>query len=156
MSKLFLRGRLGESLTFDLELFGIEPVQLNGLRKVAKAWFTHPVVGEFPRLFSMTSNKIAIPAAIYRSAPGPGPESAPRSVFLSNFGHLPRSAPRVLFECFLAFFWPTKCQKTLKKHSSGHSEAGAQNCSKSTPWGTFRPGPRSTPVNGGRDRNNKI
>ena len=33
-----------------------------------------------------------------------------------------------------------------------HSEAGAQNCSKSTPWGTFRPGPRSTPVNGGRDR----
>ena len=26
-------------------------------------------------------------------------------------------------------------------------------CLKSTPWGTFRPGHRSTPVNGGRDRN---
>ena len=55
---------------------------------------------------------------------------------------------RVLFECFLVFFGP----KNAKKHSLGHSEAGAQNCSKSTPWGTFRPGPRSTPVNGGRDR----
>ena len=26
------------------------------------------------------------------------------------------------------------------------------NCSKSTPWGTFRSAPWSTPVNGGRDR----
>ena len=59
---------------------------------------------------------------------------------------------RVLFECFLAFFGP----KNAKKHS------------KSTLWGTPRqvpkiaqkalrgalsgPGPKSTPVNGGRDR----
>ena len=35
---------------------------------------------------------------------------------------------------------PKKRPKDLKKHSSGHSEAGAQNCPKSTPWGTFRPG----------------
>ena len=45
-----------------------------------------------------------------------------------------------------------KRQKALKKHSLGHSEAGAQNCPKSTPGGTFWPGPKSTPVNGGRDR----
>ena len=44
--------------------------------------------------------------------------------------------------------------KKAKKHSLGHSEAGAQNCSKSTLWGTFRPAPRSTPVHGGRDRKN--
>ena len=48
---------------------------------------------------------------------------------------------------------PQKQQKTLKKHSLGHSEPGAQKHSKSTPWGTFWPGPLSTPVNGGRDRN---
>ena len=62
---------------------------------------------------------------------------------------------RVLFECFLAFFGP----KNAKKHS------------KSTLWGTPRqvpkiaqkalrgalsgPGPKSTPVNGGRDRKTK-
>ena len=33
-----------------------------------------------------------------------------------------------------------KCQKTLKKHSLGHSEAGAQKRPASTPWATFRPG----------------
>ena len=35
----------------------------------------------------------------------------------------------------------------------GQFWAGAQNCPKSTPWGTFRLGPWSSPVNGGRDRN---
>ena len=44
------------------------------------------------------------------------------------------------------------CEGALTKHSLGHSEAGAQKHSKSTSWGTFRPGPLSTPVNGGRDR----
>ena len=63
---------------------------------------------------------------------------------------------RVLFECFLAFFRPKKGRKsTPKRYSLGHSEGGAQNCSRSTPWGTFRPGPRSTPVNGGRVRNHR-
>ena len=30
--------------------------------------------------------------------------------------------------------------KNAEKHSKGHSEAGVQKHSKSTPWGTFRPG----------------
>ena len=38
-------------------------------------------------------------------------------------------------------FLGLKMPKALKKHSLGHSEAGAQNCPKSTPGGTFRPGP---------------
>ena len=85
---------------------------------------------------------------------------------------------RVLFECFLAFLGLKKRQKALLKHSLGHSEPGAQKHSKSkvpkntqkarcpktlkkqgaqkhsqsTPWGTFRPGPLGTPVNGGWDR----
>ena len=53
---------------------------------------------------------------------------------------------------FGVFLGPKIRQKSLKKHSLGHSEAGAQNHLKSTPWGTFRPEPRGTPVNGGRDR----
>ena len=40
---------------------------------------------------------VAIPAAIYRSAQGPGPESAPRSAFRRS----------------------KRAQKTLKKHSLG-------------------------------------
>ena len=64
----------------------------------------------------------------------------------------PASEWRVLFECFSAVLGPKKRQKALKKHSLGHSEAGAQNCSKSTPWGTFRPGRLGTPANGGRNR----
>ena len=63
----------------------------------------------------------------------------------------------MLFECFLAFFGPKNAKN--KKHS------------KSTLWGTPRqvpkiaqkalrgahsgPGPKSTPVNGGRDRKQK-
>ena len=46
----------------------------------------------------------------------------------------------------------TLFKKAVEKHSLGHSEAGAQNHSTSTPWGTFWPGPLSTPVNG-QDRN---
>ena len=84
---------------------------------------------------------------------GPGPESALRSAFLAILGTCLGVPQRVLFECFLAFFGP----KNAKKHS------------KSTLWGTPRqvpkiaqkalrgalsgPGPKSTPVNGGRDRN---
>ena len=46
--------------------------------------------------------------------------------------------------------------KALKKHALGHSEPGAQKHSKSTPWGTFWPGPLTTPVNGGRERNSGV
>ena len=83
---------------------------------------------------------------------GPGPGSAPRSAFRAILGTCLGVPQRVLFECFLAFFGP----KNVKKHS------------KSTLWGTPRqvpkiaqkalrgalpgPGPKSTPVNGGRDR----
>ena len=92
--------------------------------------------------------KLAIPAAIYRSArAGKGPR-APRSAFWVLLGPWLGVPQRVFFECFLAFFRP-------KNHSKntllGHSEPGAQKHSKSTPchWGTFRPGPLGTPVNGG-------
>ena len=57
--------------------------------------------------------------------------------FLSAFGlgHLERSTPK-------SAFWHSwggkKRRKALKKHSLSL-------------WGTFRPGPLSTPVNGGRD-----
>ena len=83
---------------------------------------------------------------------GPGPESAPRSAFWAILGTCLGVPQRVLFECFLAVLSP----KNAKKHS------------KSTLWGTPRqvpkiaqkalrgalsgPGPKSTPVNGGRDR----
>ena len=99
-------------------------------------------------------------ALILRSRPpftgvllGPGPESAPRSAFWAILGTCLGVPQRVLFECFLAFLGP----KNAKKHS------------KSTLWGTPRqvpkiaqkalrgalsgPGPKSTPVNGGWDRN---
>ena len=76
---------------------------------------------------------IAIPAAIYSS--GPGPESAPRSAFWSNFGHLPRSAPK---SAFWVLFGIVLAQKALEKHSLGHSEAAAQNCSKKHSVGHFQ------------------
>ena len=85
---------------------------------------------------------------------GPGPESAPRSAFWAILGTCLGVPQRVFFECFLAFLGP----KNAKKHS------------KSTLWGTPRqvpkiaqkalrgalsgPDPKSTPVNGGRDRKN--
>ena len=122
---------------------------------VSKRWFEFRKGTKFrnPLFTAIKLPFIAIPAAIYRSAPGPGPESAPRSAFWAILGPCLGVPQRVLFECFLAFFGPKNCQKALEKHSLGHSEAGAQNCSKSTPRGTFRPGPRSTPANGGRNRN---
>ena len=102
-----------------------------------------------------SSTNFVIPAAIYRSAQGPRPESAPRSACRVILGTCLGVAQGCFSSVFLAFFSPErrKSQKTLEKHSLGHSEAGAQNHSKSTPWSTFRPGPLSSPVNGGQDRN---
>ena len=59
---------------------------------------------------------------------------------------------------FFDVFGSKKRQKPLKKHSLGHSEPGAKKHSKSTPRGTFRPGPLGIPVkfNGGRDRNQRL
>ena len=70
---------------------------------------------------------------------GPGPESAPRSAFLGDFGHLTPSAPKSAFWVFLALLGLKKRQK-------------AQNHSKSTPGGTFRPGSLEHSCNGGQDR----
>ena len=72
-----------------------------------------------------------------------------KGVLSSDFGHLPRSAPKSAFRVLFGVLGE-KRQKALEKHSLGHSEAGARNHSTSTPWGTFRPRPLSTPVNGGR------
>ena len=77
----------------------------------------------------------------------------PPECSLSAFGQLARSAPKSAFWVFFGVLGAKKCPKALKKHSLGHSERGAQKHSKSTPGGTFRPGPLSTPVNGGWDRN---
>ena len=83
---------------------------------------------------------------------GPG-RKVPHGVLFGQFLGTCLGVPqRVLFDCFFGVFWA----QSAKKHSLGHSEAGAQNCPKRTPWGTFRPGPRSTPVNGGRDRNHTV
>ena len=82
----------------------------------------------------------AIPAAIYRSAQGPGPESAPRSAvwvigapgsecptkcFLSAFWNsrflgpkVPKNTRKALFGALRA-----RCPKSLKKHSVGHFQA---------------------------------
>ena len=84
-----------------------------------------------------------------QECPGARAGKCPTVCFLSVFGPLAQSAQRVLF----GVFGPKQRQKPLKKHSLGHSEPEAQKHSKSTPWGTFRPGPLGTPVNGGRDRN---
>ena len=51
----------------------------------------------------------------------------------------------------MLFLGSKKRQKALKKHSLEHSEPGAQKRSKSTPWGTFRPGPLGTPVDWDRN-----
>ena len=54
---------------------------------------------------------------------------------------------RVLFECFVAFFG----KKIEKNTLCGTPSQVPKIAPKSTPWGTFRLGPWSTPVNGGRD-----
>ena len=72
---------------------------------------------------------LAIPAAIYRSAQEPGPESAPRSAFWVFLGTWLWVRQRVLYDCFFlapktpkstqkALFWAlgARCPKTLKKH----------------------------------------
>ena len=65
--------------------------------------------------------------------------------FLSAFGHLAPSAS--------GGFGAPKVQKTLRKHSLGHSETGAPNRSKALRGALSGQGPRAPPVNGGRNRN---
>ena len=48
------------------------------------------------------------------------------------------------------FFFASLGAKKTKKHSKNTPEPVPQKHSKSIPWGTFRPRPLVTPVNGGR------
>ena len=80
---------------------------------------------------------IAIPAAMYRSAPGPGPESV-HGVLFEQFRAPASECPK---ECFFWHFWAPKntkkhskglfaalrdrCPKLLKKHSVGRFQAWA-------------------------------
>ena len=83
------------------------------------------------------TEKIAIPAAIYRSAQGPGPESAP-GVLFEWFWAPGSECPKECFECFLAFFCPQKRQKALKKHSKARCPKNTQKAL----WGALSgPGP---------------
>ena len=101
---------------------------------------------------------VAIPAAIYRSAfRARAGEVPPPGVLFGQFWAPASECPK---ECFLSAFWRFLGPKNAKKHS------------KSTLWGTPRqvpkpaqkalrgalsgPGPKSTPVNGGRDRNHNL
>ena len=60
----------------------------------------------------------------------------PAAIYRSSFRAWAEKCPT---ECFLSVF--------------GHSEPGAEKHSKSTPWALSGPVPKSTPVNGGQDRN---
>ena len=100
----------------------------------------------------VVKGNVAIPAANYRSVFRARAGKCPTECFLSGLGTWLGVPHGVLFECFLAFFLPQKSQKTLKKHSVGHSEPGAQTTQKALRGALSAPGPKSTPVNGGRDR----
>ena len=90
-----------------------------------------------PHLGDLNSDHgLAIPAAVYRSAQGPGPESAPRSAFCVLLGtclRVPQRGCVCVRECFLALLG----LKNAKKHSLGHCEAGAQKHSKKHSVGHF-------------------
>ena len=79
---------------------------------------------------------------------GPGLK-VPHGVFFEQFWAPASECPK---ECFLSAFWRVLGSKSTQKALFGALRGRCPNCSKNTPWGTFRPGPRSTPVNGGQDR----
>ena len=81
---------------------------------------------------------------------GPGPESAPRSAFWAPGSECPK-------DCFLSVFWRFFCPKKAKKNSKsslwGTPSQVPKNTQKALRGALSGPGPKSTPVNGGRDRN---
>ena len=83
---------------------------------------------------------------------GPGPESAPRSAFWAILGTCLGVPQRVLFECFLAFFGPENAKKDSKSTLWGTSRQVPKTAQKALRGALSGPGPKSTPVNGGRDR----
>ena len=86
---------------------------------------------------------------------GPGPESAPRSAFWAILGTCLRVPQRVLFECFLAFLGPKKAKKHSKSTRLGTPRQVPKIAQKALRGALSGPGPKSTPVNGGRDRNGR-
>ena len=84
---------------------------------------------------------------------GPGPESAPRSAFWAILGTCLGVPQRVLCECFLAFLGPKKAKKHSKSTLWGTPRQVPKIAQKALRGALSGPGPKSTPVNGGRDRN---
>ena len=87
---------------------------------------------------------------------GPGPESAPRSVFWAILGTCLGVPQRVLFKCFLAFLGPKNAKKHSKSTLWGTPRQVPKIAQKALRGGLSGPGPKSTPVNGGRDRNLQV
>ena len=101
--------------------------------------------------------RVAIPAAPFTGVLlGPGPESAPRSAFWAILGTCLGVPQRVLFECFLAFFEPKNAQKHSKSTLWGTPRQVPKIAQKALRGELSGPGPKSTPVNGGRDRNPRV
>ena len=85
---------------------------------------------------------------------GPGPESAPRSAFWAILGTCLGVPQRVLFECFSAFLGPKNVEKHSKSTLWGSPRQVPKIAQKALRGGALSgPGPKNTPVNGGRDRN---
>ena len=115
----------------------------------------------------MEPGRADLPRTLGRHCPRPCPNHL-RVVFFWNRQLQLRSGPpftgvlrgpgrkvpsRVLFQCFWApgSECPKECFLSAFWRFLG--PAGAPKYWKSTPGGTFRPGPLSAPVNGGPDRN---
>ena len=73
------------------------------------------------------NSKVAIPAAIYRSAPGPGPESAPRSGFWAILGPCLEVPQKSAFRVLFGVFWAQETPKSTREALF---------------WGTPRQGPK--------------
>ena len=103
--------------------------------------FRGVVGGGFPRQVNaqkrLNIHKCYDPSCHLQECSGARAGAVPPGVLFEFFGQPGSECPKV---CFLSVFWRVfgakKHQKTLKKHSLGHSEPGAQKHSKSTPGGT--------------------
>ena len=93
-----------------------------------------------------------IPSRHLQECSGSRAGKCPAECFLSDFGHLARSALESAFWVLFGTFRARKTLKSTQKALFRALRARCQNHSKSTPGGTFQPGPLSTPVDGGWDR----
>ena len=97
------------------------------------------------------SGRFAIPAAIYRGAFRARAGKCPPGVLFGQFWAPPSECPK---ECFLAFFGP-KTPKSTQKALFGALCLVPKIAQKALRGALSGPGPKSTPVNGGRDRNER-